>query len=167
VNPSQWLSIIPDVAAILAVLVAAAGLFYTGKQLELSRKAAGAELLLLVDEALREFDGTVLGLRDGSLKGDERDVQRLMGAMERLHFLVAKGLVDAADMDDMHGWRLEALLSNEYVSVYIKDYPQQWRRLTDLERLFAETRTRFTQHFPSPPAPPLSNPEKEANVEGS
>jgi hypothetical protein len=142
VEPPQWLSVIANVAETLAVLVAAAGLLYAGKQLELSRKATGAELLLQVDQALREYDGTVLGLRDGSLKGDERDVQLLMGAMERLHVLITKGLVDPEDIDDLHGWRLEALLRNDYVSSYVKDYSQEWRRLTELERLFSEARAR-------------------------
>jgi hypothetical protein len=134
VTPLQWLTIIPDFAAVLAVLVAAAGLIYTGKQLALSRKATSAQLLLEVDEALREFDVTALGLRDGSVKGDEPEVLRLMGAMERLHVLVTNGLVDPAEIDDLHGWRLEALLRNEKVRAYVTQYPNEWRRLTDLEK---------------------------------
>jgi hypothetical protein len=142
VSPFQWLTIIPDLAAILAVLVAAAGLIYTGRQLELSRKATSAQLLLEVDEALREFDVTALGLRDGSVKGDEPEVVRLMGAMERLHVLVTNGLVDPGEIDDLHGWRLEALLRNEKVRAYVDQYPNEWRRLTDLEQRLSEHRKR-------------------------
>jgi hypothetical protein len=142
VSPFQWLTIIPDFAAVLAVFVAAAGLIYTGKQLALSRKATSAQLLLEVDEALREFDVTALGLRDGSVKGDEPEVLRLMGAMERLHVLVTNGLVDPAEIDDLHGWRLEALLHNEKVRAYVAQYPNEWRRLTDLEKRLTEHRKR-------------------------
>jgi hypothetical protein len=142
VSPYQWLSIIPDLAAVVAVLVAAAGLIYTGKQLELSRKATSAQLLLEVDEALREFDVTALGLRDGSVKGDEPEVVRLMGAMERLHVLVTNGLVDPGEIDDLHGWRLEALLRNEKVRAYVDQYPNEWRRLTDLEQRLSGHRKR-------------------------
>lgn len=138
----NWLTIVPDLAAVIAVLVAAAGLLYTGKQLELARKAAGAELLLQVDEALREFDETVQRLREGSLKGDELEVQRLMGAMERLHVLVSKGLVEPEEVADLHGWRLEALLGNERVRAYLRQYAHEWRRLMELERVMAESRGR-------------------------
>lgn len=141
-TPALWVSIISDVATTAAVLVAAAGLLYTGKQLELSRKATAAQLLLQVDAALREFDETINGLRDGSLRGDEFQVQQLMGAMERLHVLVTKGLVDADEIADLHGWRLEALLDNEKVRAYLNQYPYEWRRLTDLEQRLAEQRTR-------------------------
>jgi hypothetical protein len=131
-----------ELATVVAVLVAAAGLIYTGKQLELTRKATGAQLLLQVDEALREFDATIYGLRDGSVKGDEWEVQRLMGAMERLHVLVTKRLVDAEEVADLHGWRLEALLHNEKVRAYVRQYPNEWRRLTDLEALLSAHRSR-------------------------
>ena len=141
-TPPFWLSEIANLAEVVAVLIAAAGLIYTGKQLQLSRKATGAQLLLQVDEALREFDGTAIGLRDGTLKGDEREVQRLMGTMERLHVLITKGLVDAVDIDTLHGWRLEALLGSEYVRAYISEYEREWWRLTDLERILAEARER-------------------------
>ena len=110
--PPSWLSTIPDVATVIAVLVAAAGLLYTGKQLALARKATAAQLLLQVDESLREFDETSFGLRDGLLRGDEFDVQRLMGEMERLHILVTNGLIDPREIADLRGWRLEALLRN-------------------------------------------------------
>jgi hypothetical protein len=136
----QWLTIIPDLAAILAVLIAAAGLIYTGKQLELSRRATAAQLLLQVELALREFDATAMGLRNGSIKGNDPEVQRLMGAMEPLQVLVAKGLIDAAEIDDLHGWRLEILLLDEQVRAYIDQYPNEWRRLTDLDRLLAAHR---------------------------
>ncbi|MGH2618350.1 MAG: hypothetical protein ACRDJC_24230 [Thermomicrobiales bacterium] len=147
----QWLSIIPDVATVIAVLVAAAGLLYTGKQLELTRKATAAQLLLHVDESLREFDETIFRLRDGSVRGDEFEVQRLMGAMERLHVLVTNGLIDPGDIDDLHGWRLEALLRNEKVRSYITEYPNEWRRLTDLHQRLAEHRTRAARPMDQPP----------------
>lgn len=137
----QWLTIIPTLSAVLAVFVAAAGLFYAGKQWELSRKATAAQLLLQVEVALREFDVVAMGLRSGSMKGDEPEVQRLMGAMEPLQMLLEKGLVDAAEIDDLHGWRLEALMRNEKVRAYIDAYPIAWQRLTDLERRLAEHRT--------------------------
>jgi hypothetical protein len=146
----QWLSIIPDVATVIAVLVAAAGLLYTGKQLELSRKATAAQLLLQVDESLREFDETIYGLRDGSVRGDEFEVQRLMGAMERLHVLVSEGLIDPGDIDDLHGWRLEALLSNERVRTYLAQYPKEWRRLMELEQRLTEHRTRAARRGDQP-----------------
>ena len=146
-----WLSIIPDVATVIAVLVAAAGLLYTGKQLELARKATAAQLLLQIDESLREFDETISRLRDGSLRGDEFEVQRLMGAMERLHVLVTKGLVDPEEIDDLHGWRLEALLRNEKVRSYVDEYPNEWRRLTDLERRLAAHRTKAARRREQPP----------------
>jgi hypothetical protein len=145
VNPPEWVSISSDLATVVAVLVAAAGLIYTGKQLELERKAMGAQLLLQIDETLREFDSTIFGLRDGSLQGDEIEVQRLMGAMERLHVLVTKKLVDAGEIDDLHGWRLQELLNNERVRTYLNQYPTEWRRLTDLDRLLSDHRTRATR----------------------
>jgi hypothetical protein len=142
VSQFQWLSIIPDLAAILAVLIAAAGLLYTGKQLELSRKATAAQLLLQVEIALREFDAITMGLVDGSVQGDHPEVLRLMGALEPLQVLVAKGLVDAAEIEDLHGWRLQALLRNEKVRAYVDQYPNEWRRLTDLEQRLSEHRNR-------------------------
>lgn len=139
--PPEWLSSVSDLATVIAGLAAAAGLLYTGKQLQLSRKATAAQLLLHVDESLREFDETIFRLRDGSLRGDEYDVLRLMGGMERLHMLVTHGLINPAEIDDLHGWRLDALLGNEYVRSYIAAYPNEWRRLTDLDRILAEHRT--------------------------
>jgi hypothetical protein len=139
------------VATTAAVLVAAAGLLYTGKQSELTRKATAAQLLLQVDEALREYDETSHGLRNGLLQGDEFEVLQLMGAMERLHVLVSKGLVDANEIDDLHGWRLEALLNNEKVRAYLNQYPYEWRRLTDLEQRLAAHRTQAGRHVNQSP----------------
>ena len=141
----EWVSVISDLATLVAVLVAAAGLIYTGRQWELSRKATSAQLLLYVDEALREFDATILGLRDGTVSGDDYEVHRLMGAMERLHVLITKGLVDAAEIDDLHGWRLRALLQNDRVRAYLDQFPNDWRRLTELDRLLSEQRTQATR----------------------
>lgn len=139
--PPEWLSNVSDLATVIAGLAAAAGLLYTGKQLQLSRRATAAQLLLHLDESLREFDETIFRLREGSLRGDEFEVQRLMGGMERLHVLVTHGLIDPEEIDDLHGWRLDALLRNETVRSHIDAYPNEWRRMTDLERILAEHRT--------------------------
>ena len=136
---SEWISPLADLATIAAVLFAGAGLLYTGKQLELTRKATGAQLLLQVDDIFREQDETIKRLREGSLKGDEFEVQRVMGTMERLHILVVKGLVEPEEIDDLHGWRLEALLDNEHVRAEMQR--SDWRRLSDLQaRLIARRR---------------------------
>jgi hypothetical protein len=142
----QWVSVVADLATLVAVLVAAAGLIYTGRQWELARKATSAQLLLNVDAALREFDATIFALRDGAVQGDDYEVHRLMGAMERLHVLITKGLVDAVEIDDLHGWRLQALLQNDKVRAYLDQYPDDWRRLTELDRLLSDQRTKTARH---------------------
>ncbi len=139
----NWISPLADLATIVVVLFAGAGLVYTGKQLELTRKATGAQLLLQVDDVLRQYDETIRSLREGTLEGDEFEVQQVMAAMERLHILVAKGLVDVDEIDDLHGWRLDALLGNEKVRAEIARYG--WTRLTDLERRLADHRSRRTR----------------------
>jgi hypothetical protein len=130
---------------LVAVLVAAAGLIYTGRQWELARKATSAQLLLNVDAALRDYDATIFGLRDGTVPGDDYEVLRLMGAMERLHVLITKGLVDASEIEDLHGWRLQALLQNDKVRAYLDQYPNDWQRLSELDRLLSEQRIQATR----------------------
>lgn len=133
------ISALADLATIAAVLFAGAGLLYTGKQLELTRKATGAQLLLQVAEVFHVHDETIRKLRDGTLKGDEFEVLRVMGAVESLHILVVKGLVAPEEIDDLHGWRLEALFGNEYVRAELARYPEGWRRLTEFQaRLVAQ-----------------------------
>lgn len=141
-TPSDWISPLADLATIAAVLFAGAGLLYTGKQMELTRKATSAQLLLQVDDVFREHDETIRKLREGTLKGDEFEVQRVMGAMERLHILVTKGLVDPEEIDDLHGWQLEALLGNEHVRAEMELHPDGWRRLTDLQARLVAQRSR-------------------------
>jgi hypothetical protein len=105
--------------------------------MELTRKATSAQLLLQIDDVFREHDETIRKLREGTLKGDEFEVQRAMGAMERLHILVVKGLVEPEEIDDLHGWRLEALLSNAQVRAEMQR--NDWRRLSELHaRLVAK-----------------------------
>ena len=139
----EWISPLADVATIAAVLFAGAGLLYTGRQLELTRKATGAQLLLQVDDIFREQDETIRQLREGTLKGDEFEVQQVMGTMERLQILLLKGLVEPEEIDDLHGWRLEALLNNEHVRAEMKR--SDWRRLSDLEARLAAQRSRSRQ----------------------
>lgn len=136
------ISLIADVATVLAVGVAAAGLFYTGRQMDLARKAAGTQLLLQVDGLLRDHDETFQKLQEGTLRGGEFDVRRVMGYMERLNVLVTTGLVEPGVIDDLHGWRLESLLGNENVRVYLKQFPDAWRQLTELDRRLSEHRAR-------------------------
>jgi hypothetical protein len=149
--PPDWLANVSDLATVVAGLAAATGLLYTGKQLQLSRQATAAQLLLHVDESLREFDETIFRLRDGSLRGDEFEVQRLMGGMERRHVLVTHGLIAPEEIDDLHGWRLDALLRNENVRSYIDAYPNEWRRLTNLNRILTEHRTGLGRRTDRPP----------------
>jgi hypothetical protein len=143
--PPDWLANVSNLATVVAGIAAATGLLYTGKQLRLS------QLLLDVDESLREFDETIFRLRDGSLRGDEFEVQRLMGGMERLHVLVTHGLIAPEEIDDLHGWRLDALLRNENVRSYIDAYPNEWRRLTDLDRILTEHRIGSGRRTDRPP----------------
>ena len=116
----------------------------SGKQLELSRKATGAQLLLQVDDVLRQYDETIRSLREGTLEGDEFEVDLVMAAMERLHILVAKGLVDVDEIDDLPARvALDALLGNEKGRAEIARYG--WTRLYDLERRLADHRSRRTR----------------------
>jgi hypothetical protein len=138
----DWITLLADLATIAAVLFAGAGLLYTGKQLELTRKATGAQLLLQVAEVFHEHDETIRKLRDGTLKGDEFEVLRVMGALESLHILVTKGLVAPEEIDDLHGWRLETLFGNEHVRAELERYPDGWRRLTELQSRLVANRIR-------------------------
>jgi hypothetical protein len=136
----EVISLVADVATVLAVAVAAAGLFYTGRQMDLARKAAGTELLFQIDALLREHDETFQKLQDGTLRGDEWEVQRVMGYMERLNVLIATGLVAPEVIEDLHGWRLENLMSNNRVRARVAQFPAGWRQLTELDQRLSEYR---------------------------
>lgn len=125
------------VATITATLIAAGGLFYTGMQWALSRKATAAQLLLQIDELIRQHDDVFEGLKDRRLTGEEFTVRRAMGALERLNVLVEAKLVDLSLIDDLHGWRFKRLEANDKVQERLKNHPEGWKQFRALSSKLA------------------------------
>jgi hypothetical protein len=132
---------VADVATIAATLFAGGGLFYTGKQWALSRKATAAQLLLQVDDLIHRHDQVFEDLKDRKLTGEEYSVRRAMGSLERLNVLVEADLVKLRWVEDLHGWRFKQLQANDQVQGRLRSYPEGWKQFIDLSRKLAVLRS--------------------------
>ena len=127
-----------DVSTGLGLLLAAAGLFYTGRQFQLSRKIAMASFLFQFDKMLSEYQTVHMKLRPGgewSSRGagpetneEWIEVERYMGLFERLYILTKDNLVDVVVINRLYGYRLRNINKNQIIRVEkLEKRAEGWR----------------------------------------
>ncbi len=123
-----------SIASVIATFCAVGALLFAGIQLDLSRKLATAQLLLEIDDQLRDYDSVFEGLSRESNKINDFEVRRAMGALERLNLLLDDRLIDVSTIRDFHGWRFKVLFKNENARGRMSAYPESWSNLLALAK---------------------------------
>jgi hypothetical protein len=149
-------------ATVVAVMGGLVGIWYAGRQLRESRLASRGGFLLELDDAfVRHGDihrrlrpgGDWAGTGRGPDTADEWiAVEDYMGLFERIEVLIEGGILDAALVDRLYGYRVSNIVANRTIrQTKLIDGRKGWTDFLRLiQRLGAEGRG-----FPS------LNPEKQ------
>lgn len=131
-----------DYINLITSIATAAGLFFAGWQILLSRKTTEGQFLLQIDQQLSAFDPIYKRLRMAHehqeappplAREDLIELREYMGALEILEILIANGSVSESVFKCIFAHRVNALVGHQQVcSEILEAAPARWQRFNQL-----------------------------------
>jgi hypothetical protein len=134
----------------IGLLMTALGLFYTARQLRLSRFVAQAESYLHLDELLLQHKSVYLKLSPDpegewgdQVTGPETveewgDVVLYMGLFERIKILIDLGVLDLAVIKRLYSYRIQDIVNNKVIYQWLCiEHAYDWQDFIELCRVLS------------------------------
>lgn len=134
VSTEAWTAIITA----LGFLATTIGLWYTARQLHVTRKSIGHQFIFEVFRLIQDYNDVHVSMQEGTWPNanptpDQRNrCGRYMGLIQSVQMLLNDGIIDLNVVDHLYSHRIAVLANNSYVQQVMLSDPLQWQFLSDL-----------------------------------